>query len=87
MILVYVCPGCKAVRIASRRKNVPCVECDGQMILSDLTFMEWTEMTPSQRKTYGPIWFRREEERLRKWKEKQKTMERNKKEKQNRLNE
>ena len=81
MILVYVCPSCKSVRIASRRKDVECLDCDQQMILSDLTFMEWSEMTPAERKSFGPMWYKRETLRQQKWKEKQEVIERNKKRK------
>ena len=56
MILVYVCPCCQSVRIASRRKDVFCTECGQEMELSDLTFLEWSEMSAEQRKTYGEQW-------------------------------
>ena len=56
MILVYVCPFCKEVRIVSRRKEVNCLICNREMVLSDLTFLEWTQMTESQRKAYGVLW-------------------------------
>ena len=80
MILVYVCPACQSVRIASRRKDVECLHCDRQMVLSDLTFMEWSEMTPEEREAFGPKWYEQETLRLQKWKEKQEVIKRNKKE-------
>lgn len=56
MIMVYVCPSCRAVRIVSRRKEVDCTECGGRMELSDLTFLEWSEMTEEERAGYGARW-------------------------------
>lgn len=56
MILVYVCPECQAVRIVSRRKEVRCIECNGIMKLSELSFLKWTEMSLEQRKDYGRQW-------------------------------
>jgi hypothetical protein len=79
MILVYICPSCKSVRIASRRRSVECLECDSEMVLSDLTFMEWSEMAPEQRKAYGPTWYKKEMDRQNKWKAKQEKIKRNKK--------
>jgi len=59
MILVYVCPFCKEVRIVSRRKDVNCLVCEHEMTLSNLTFLEWTQMSESQRKAYGVLWSKR----------------------------
>lgn len=56
MILVYVCPDCDAVRIVSRRKEVCCLECGQKMNLSDLTFLQWSDMTQEERKQYGKTW-------------------------------
>ena len=56
MILVYVCPQCDSVRIVSRRKEVECLECSQKMNLSDLTFLEWSDMTEEERKQYGKMW-------------------------------
>ena len=56
MILVYVFPGFQSVRIVSRRKEVLCTECGQKMELSDLTFLEWSDMTPEERKRYGARW-------------------------------
>jgi len=50
------------------------------MVLSDLTFMEWSEMTPEEREAFGPKWYEQETLRLQKWKEKQEVIKRNKKE-------
>lgn len=81
MILVYICPSCKSVRIASRRKAVECLKCDEKMILSDLTFMEWSEMTLEEREAYGPAWYKKELDRQNRWKAKQAKIKRNKSEK------
>lgn len=64
MILVYVCPFCKEVRIVSRRKEVNCLICDNEMILSDLTFLEWTKMSESQRKAYGALWSKKHNHKM-----------------------
>lgn len=56
MILVYVCPNCRSLQIASRRKDVVCPECKGEMELCDLTFLEWSEMSASEREVYGGSW-------------------------------
>lgn len=56
MILVYVCPDCQAVRIVSRRKEVPCTACGQKMEQSDLTFLEWSDMSPDERQRYGARW-------------------------------
>lgn len=56
MILVYVCPRCKDLRIVSRRKEVSCTTCGSEMGLSDLTFLEWSDMTQEERKEYGAQW-------------------------------
>ena len=56
MILVYVCPCCQDLRIVSRRKEVPCTVCGHGMELSDLTFLQWSEMTLEERKEYGAQW-------------------------------
>lgn len=56
MILVYVCPCCQSVRIVSRRKDVCCIKCGHEMKLSNLTFLEWSEMEPEQREVYGAQW-------------------------------
>lgn len=56
MILVYVCPHCQDMRIVSRRKEVLCTVCGNKMELSDLTFLQWSEMTLEERKEYGIQW-------------------------------
>ena len=56
MILVYICPDCQEVRIVSRRKDVNCLECGKEMILSELSFLEWSQMNTSQRKAYAVVW-------------------------------
>jgi hypothetical protein len=66
MILVYVCPKCRAVRIASRRKEVSCIACDSIMRLSDLEFIEWSNMSREKREAYGVEWLEREKERIKK---------------------
>ena len=64
MILVYVCPKCRAVRIASRRKEVPCITCDSIMSLSDLEFMEWVDLSQKEREDYGIKWLESEKGRM-----------------------
>lgn len=56
MILVYVCPHCQELRIVSRRKEVPCTVCGQEMELSDLSFLQWSEMSLEERKAYGLRW-------------------------------
>lgn len=56
MILVYVCPHCREMRIVSRRKEVSCTVCGQEMELSDLTFLQWSEMSLEERKQYGIQW-------------------------------
>ena len=56
MILVYVCPHCDGVRIVSRRKEVFCLECGQKMNLSDLSFIQWSEMDQKEREEYGKTW-------------------------------
>ena len=54
MMRVYICPDCGWMRTVSRRKTVECFKCgQKQMVLSKLSFLEYSDMSEQQRKDYS----------------------------------
>lgn len=57
MMKVYICPECGWMRIVSRRKDVECHQCGlEQMTLSNLSMVEYTNMTEQERADYIEGW-------------------------------
>lgn len=57
MMRVYICPNCGWIRTVSRRKTVECYKCGQQeMVLSKLSFLEYSRMDEQQRKDYSESW-------------------------------
>lgn len=57
MMRVYICPECGWIRTVSRRKDVECYKCGyGQMELSHLSYMEYTQMDEQKRQDYTESW-------------------------------
>ncbi len=57
MMKVYICPGCGWMRIVSRRKEVECHNCgEPQMALSNLSMVEYTNMSEQERVNYVEGW-------------------------------
>ena len=57
MMRVYICPDCVWMRTVSRRKTVECFKCgQKQMVLSKLSFLEYSDMSEQQRKDYSESW-------------------------------
>ena len=57
MMKVYICPECGWMRIVSRRKDVECHRCGlGQMTLSNLSMVEYTNMSEQERANYVEGW-------------------------------
>ena len=56
MIKVYGCPACARLEIGSMRKGMICRDCERQMERLPLTFLEFTEMSESERMIYARKW-------------------------------
>lgn len=57
MMKVFICPKCGWMRTVSRRKQVECFKCDNQeMVLTKLSFLDYTEMSEQQRADYVESW-------------------------------
>ena len=54
---VYICPDGGGMRIVSRRKDVECHRCGlEQMTLSNLSMVEYTNMSEKEREDYVKGW-------------------------------
>ena len=57
MMKVYICPKCGWMRIVSRRSVVECHKCGlEQMTLSNLSMVEYTNMSEKEREDYVKGW-------------------------------
>lgn len=57
MMKVFICPECGSITTVSRRKEIFCHKCGGtKMILSKLSFSQYSEMDEQQRKDYSESW-------------------------------
>lgn len=56
MMKVYACPGCLVMKIASMRRALSCPNCRKEMTRLDLTFLEYSEMSETQRNAYVKDW-------------------------------
>ena len=57
MKIVYICPICGWMRIVSRRSVVECHMCGlEQMTLSNLSMVDYTNMSEQERKDYVTGW-------------------------------
>ncbi|MCD8053787.1 MAG: hypothetical protein LUF00_07035 [Lachnospiraceae bacterium] len=50
MIHVFVCPGCRAVRLVSRSRSAVCLACGTPMVMSEIPYLRWTELDEEERK-------------------------------------
>ena len=70
MIRVYVCPKCEAIKVGSRRKKVVCYYCDETpMLITELEFLEYSEMLPEERQEYAREWMKKYREKKKSVKE------------------
>lgn len=57
MMKVYICPNCGWMRMVSRRKVVECFKCGlEQMTLSNLSMVEYSNMSQQERDDYVEGW-------------------------------
>ena len=57
MMKVFICPNCGWMRIVSRRSVVECHKCGlEQMTLSNLSMVDYTNMSEQERKDYVTGW-------------------------------
>ena len=57
MMKVFICPKCGWMRTVSRRKEVECFKCDNrEMVLTKLSFLDYSEMNEQQRADYVESW-------------------------------
>ena len=57
MMKVFICPECGWMRIVSRRRDVECHQCGKkQMTLSNLSMVEYTNMSEQERANYVEGW-------------------------------
>ncbi len=57
MMKIYICPQCGWLRMVSRRKDVECHKCGiPQMTLTNLDFVQYTDMTDKEREDYSEGW-------------------------------
>ena len=57
MMKVYICPECGWMRMVSRRKEVECFKCGlKQMTLSNLSMVEYSNMSEQERADYVEGW-------------------------------
>ncbi|MCD8009844.1 MAG: hypothetical protein LUC27_03935 [Lachnospiraceae bacterium] len=50
MIHVFVCPGCRAVRLVSRYRSASCLVCGTAMVPSEIPYLRWTELDEEERR-------------------------------------
>lgn len=48
MLKIYICPKCKAFRYVSKN-NTMCFKCNTQMLLSDISYSDFIQLTPENR--------------------------------------
>lgn len=57
MMKIYICQDCGWIRMVSRRSNVECHKCsNGQMRLTNLDLVKYSNMTEEERQDYAKAW-------------------------------
>lgn len=49
MMHIFICPVCKKVRMVSRFRSAHCMTCGGEMLISEIPYLRWTEMSEEER--------------------------------------